>query len=113
MACLTYSPSPLMYRNKPFARRELLDVMGNMITTCWDGVLQNEKFAHLRGSSHVEVNSNPNTNYPSPAKSNRANSHAKTRSLHTSIDFIQNESLPVITKFTRAQQEASRHHFQV
>lgn len=35
MACLSYNPSPLKYRNSIYTRSQLLELMGNMIQTCW------------------------------------------------------------------------------
>jgi hypothetical protein len=35
MACLPYNPTPLKYRNSIYTRPQLLELMGNMIQSCW------------------------------------------------------------------------------
>eukprot|EP00359_Climacostomum_virens_P000882 CAMPEP_0204896932 /NCGR_PEP_ID=MMETSP1397-20131031/452_1 /ASSEMBLY_ACC=CAM_ASM_000891 /TAXON_ID=49980 /ORGANISM="Climacostomum Climacostomum virens, Strain Stock W-24" /LENGTH=675 /DNA_ID=CAMNT_0052064619 /DNA_START=1209 /DNA_END=3236 /DNA_ORIENTATION=+ len=35
LACISYDPSPLSYRNRIFTRTQLLQVEGNMLQNCW------------------------------------------------------------------------------
>lgn len=36
LACISYDPSPLNYRNRIFSRSQLLQLAGNMLQNCWE-----------------------------------------------------------------------------
>jgi hypothetical protein len=36
IACLSYTPTPLMYRNKVFNRENLILLRGKMLANCWN-----------------------------------------------------------------------------
>ena len=35
IACLSYSPSPLTYRQQVFGRKDLIELRGGMLDRCW------------------------------------------------------------------------------
>lgn len=56
MACLSYNPSPLKYRNNIYNRAQLLELMGNMMQTSWGKVSLKppyDRFPHISYSEPI------------------------------------------------------------
>lgn len=49
MACINYSPSPVLYRGQKFDRKKLIEVKRTMLDCEWEKTLKNAPFDYLFG----------------------------------------------------------------
>jgi hypothetical protein len=52
MACIHYSPSPVLYRGQKFDRKKLIEVKRTMLDCEWEKTLKNAPFDNLFGSQN-------------------------------------------------------------